>query len=45
MARKTILKNGGGLLLRDVEFIKGELGECTCENAPGKNEPYATLEA
>jgi len=40
--RKEILKNGGGLLRRDIEFIKGELAGCACEKT--RRSPYVILE-
>ena len=40
----AILKAGGGLLARDVAFIQGELGNCTCSKDGGAaGEPYASL--
>ena len=43
--RTEIVKNGGGLLARDVAFIQGELGDCTCSKETQKGEPYASLMA
>jgi len=43
---KQILAAGGGLLARDVAFIKGELGACKCENIGDHPDmPYHALTA
>eukprot|EP00035_Acanthoeca_spectabilis_P006888 m.130318 g.130318 ORF g.130318 m.130318 type:complete len:237 (+) comp13709_c0_seq2:971-1681(+) len=42
--RETILKAGGGLLLRDVTYIESELDKCRCSGG-GQGEPYASLTA
>jgi len=43
---KQILAAGGGLLARDVAFIKGELGTCKCENIGDHPDmPYHALTA
>jgi hypothetical protein len=40
----ALLANGGGLLRRDIVYIKSELKNCTCTGAPtAKDEPYESL--
>mmetsp|Transcript_46587 Transcript_46587/g.64752 ORF Transcript_46587/g.64752 Transcript_46587/m.64752 type:complete len:463 (+) Transcript_46587:105-1493(+) len=40
--REQILKAGGGLLLRDVTYIEGELERCQCSGGQ-QGDPYASL--
>ena len=42
--KNQLLANGGGIIQRDIAFIQGELGACSCSKAPNrKDEPYASL--
>jgi hypothetical protein len=39
-----LLSAGGGILRRDIDYIKSELLNCTCTGAPQKtDEPFASL--
>lgn len=43
--RQQLLDQGGGLITRDVTYIKGELDTCTCTGSRGSGEPYASMTA
>ena len=44
--RSTLLQLGGGLIERDISYIQGELGDCTCSGERlKKGEPWASLSA
>lgn len=41
---QQLLNQGGGILRRDIDYIKGELVDCTCTGAPtSKTEPWDSL--
>jgi hypothetical protein len=44
--RQAMLDLGGGLIARDITYIEGELGTCTCSKVPWKKgEPFKSLMA
>jgi hypothetical protein len=45
-SRQELLDLGGGLLERDITYMQGELGDCTCTGAKySKGEPWKSLTA
>ncbi len=41
---QQLLSAGGGILRRDLDYIKGELVSCTCTGAPtATDEPFASI--